>query len=83
MKSSIEMRIGEIIDNTCTGKQYYQLESKGEVVGESDIKFHESGPTDRSIHRVVWMLFTGCFKNSFTMIFQMLLYGECCENVYT
>jgi hypothetical protein len=25
----------------------------------------------------------GCFKNSFTMAFQMLLCGECYESVYT
>jgi hypothetical protein len=26
---------------------------------------------------------TGCFKKSFTMVFQMLLCGECYKNVYT
>jgi hypothetical protein len=25
---------------------------------------------------------TGCFKKSYTMVFQMLLFGECYENVY-
>jgi hypothetical protein len=25
----------------------------------------------------------GCFKNKFTMVFQMLLCSECHENVYT
>jgi hypothetical protein len=24
----------------------------------------------------------GCFKKSFTMVFQMLLCGECCEKAY-
>jgi hypothetical protein len=27
--------------------------------------------------------YTGCFKNNFTMIFQMLLCGKCYENFYT
>jgi hypothetical protein len=26
---------------------------------------------------------TGCFKKSFTMVFQMLLCGKCYENIYT
>jgi hypothetical protein len=37
-----------------------------------------------------WLLFNvtftgnaGCFKNNFTVVFQMLLCGECYENVYT
>jgi hypothetical protein len=27
--------------------------------------------------------YAGCFENSFTTVFQMLLYGECYENIYT
>jgi hypothetical protein len=27
--------------------------------------------------------YTACFKKNFTLVFQMLLYGECYENVYT
>jgi hypothetical protein len=26
---------------------------------------------------------TGCFKNNFTIVFEMLLCGECYEDVYT